>query len=146
LISAYDLAVVFRVEVSGKGGGVYKITKQHRELAALGVGEQWGGGRDICLASTGSLGAKRCSWQWSFRGCCGARALGPDQSAPPFIDNLGMGKEDGLSEIRKVVIVNGKLALESTIGDAAMVLQQSDRLAEDLIERHGCPSAYGVPP
>jgi hypothetical protein len=54
-----------------------------------------------------------------------------------------MGKEDRLCEIRKVVIVNGKLALEGTIGDPTIVLQHSDRLAEDLIERHNCPPRVG---
>jgi hypothetical protein len=57
-----------------------------------------------------------------------------------------MGKEDGLLEILKVVIVDGKLALQGAIGDPAVLLQHGDRLAEDIVERHGGSSACGVAP
>ena len=51
LIGAYDPSVVFRVKLSGEGGRVYQITKQHRELPAfrleapseVGEGASWGG-------------------------------------------------------------------------------------------------------
>src|SRR4029434_5276458 len=57
-----------------------------------------------------------------------------------------MGKEDGVFEILQVVILNGKLALQGAIGDPAMLMQHSDGLAEDLIERHYGSSVCRVPP
>ena len=54
-----------------------------------------------------------------------------------------MVKADGIGEIRKVVIINGKLALQGAIGDAAVLVQHGDRLAEDFIERHSSSSAWG---
>ena len=57
-----------------------------------------------------------------------------------------MGKEDGVFEILQVVILNGKLALQGAIGDAAVLVQHGDRLAEDFVERHGSSSACRIAP
>ena len=46
----------------------------------------------------------------------------PDYTAPLLIEDLGMGKEDGVFEILQVVILHGKLALQGAIGDAAMLV------------------------
>jgi hypothetical protein len=43
-------------------------------------------------------------------------------------------------------LVNGKLALQGTIGDPAVLLQHRHRLAEDFVERHGGSSACEVAP
>jgi hypothetical protein len=39
LIGAHDLAQVLGIELTGEAGGVHQVTKQHRELAALRLGE-----------------------------------------------------------------------------------------------------------
>jgi hypothetical protein len=57
-----------------------------------------------------------------------------------------MGKKDGLFQILQVVVVQGKLPLQGAIGDAAMLVQHGERLAEDLIERHSGSSAWGSLP
>jgi hypothetical protein len=61
------------------------------------------------------LGHERCAWVWGCGGRCRASDVGPHQATPLFINDLGMGKEERLSEIRQVVIVQGELALESPI-------------------------------
>src|SRR4029453_18119183 len=48
LIGAHYLAQVFGVKLAREGGGVHQITKQHRQLAAFGIGYRrcgGGGGR-----------------------------------------------------------------------------------------------------
>ena len=57
-----------------------------------------------------------------------------------------MGKQNGLFQIRQVVVIKGKLALQGAIGDPAMLVQHGDGLAEDLIERHRGSSVCGVTP
>ena len=46
----------------------------------------------------------------------------PYETASLRITHLGIGKKDGVGEIRQLVIRNGELALQSAIGDAAMLL------------------------
>ena len=53
LIGQHHLAQVFRVELTGKAGGVGQVTEQHRELVALGLGGTRGGWRGFW-------------WQWSL--------------------------------------------------------------------------------
>ena len=79
-------------------------------------------------------------------GCRSGGGARPDEAAPLLIHDLGMCKADGVCEIGQVVILNSELALEGAIGDAAVLVQHGDRLAEDLIERHSGSSTCGVTP
>jgi hypothetical protein len=36
LVGAHHLAPLFRVKLTGEGGGIHEITEEHGELAALG--------------------------------------------------------------------------------------------------------------
>jgi hypothetical protein len=138
----------FGVEVFDQLGGVFDIGKEHGDLLAFAL--EGRAGRQNLLLEVG--------WGVGQRGSCRRRSWhvrcerdrrgvdGPDQSAPAFINHLGMGKEDGFFEILKVVIVKGKLALQGAIGDPDVLLQHGDRLAEDFVERHGGSSACGVGP
>src|SRR5262245_33636311 len=49
-------------------------------------------------------------------------------------------------EVLQDWVVNGKLALQGTVGDPTVLLQHSNRLAEDFVERHGGSSTYEVAP
>jgi hypothetical protein len=121
LIGPYDLTEFFGVELTREDSGVHQVTKQHRELAPF-RGERWDHGWGVALASGGLLGDDRGSWLWRWRSRGRASARGPDQATPPFIDDLGMGKENGLGEIGQVVIVKRKLALQGTVRDPAVLL------------------------
>jgi hypothetical protein len=57
LIGPHHLAQLFRVELAGKRGRVYQITKQHGELATFGVRGRRFGKWDSYMASSG----KRCA-------------------------------------------------------------------------------------
>ena len=144
LIGPHHLAEVFRVELTGEGGRVHQVTEQHRELAAFGVR---GSGRRWCRGSLGGLGGRRLG---RGRGLEGAgEAAGPpvQTSIVPRRSSTILGTLDAARTLgRRGSLVEGKLALQGTIGDPAMFVQHGDRLAEDLIERHSGSSACGVTP
>ncbi len=61
-----------------------------------------------------------------------------------MVDGALLALDELVLEVLQDHIINGKLALQGAIGDPAMLPQHRNRLAEDVVERHGGSSAYRV--
>jgi hypothetical protein len=92
----------------------------------------------------GCLGNRLWCWpgrEWRrFRGC--GDLAGPDQPPPYIINDRGIGIQEGLFEILKIVVIKVELSLESAIRNTAQALEHRDGLRQDLLKCHYDPSVY----
>jgi hypothetical protein len=65
----------------------------------------------------------------------GAAAV-PRQHGAVLVDGELLDRNELVREVLQERVINGKLALQSAIGDPAVLLQHGNRLAEDFVERH----------
>jgi hypothetical protein len=97
LIRPHHLAPVFGVELAGQHGRVHQVTKQHRELAALGLNgtrfSGWGFGGDRSIALGRRPLDRLGSWQGRRWGA--AHVTGSD----PYVAVLVHGDPLGLDEL-----------------------------------------------
>jgi hypothetical protein len=142
LIGPHDRPVIFGIELAGQGGGIDEVAEQHGELAALRLcrtrcatwrGPLW---RGVCLAD-GRRGMLECWRSWRL-GC--SRVADPAQATPRVIDHLRVGVEEFILEDRQLVLVQLELEPQRAVGDAAPALEQRQRLIQNLLKGHGCPS------
>ena len=63
-----------------------------------------------------------------------------------LIDREALPLDDFVFQVIEVGIIEIELPLESTISQAATALQHGNRLLQDLLERHRCPSISGREP
>ena len=75
-------------------------------------------------------------WGWHGR-CSGANFTRPHQHGVILVDGALLDRNELVLEVLKERVVNGKLTLQGAIGDPSVLLQHSNRLAEDFVERHG---------
>jgi hypothetical protein len=142
LIGAYDLAIVFRVELPGEGSRVHEITKQHRKLPALGLrGATLGWGSNVV-----ERGIWRDSWlrhclrQWQRRCCWCVSYTGPHQEPAALIDRQLLYFNNFGLQILKIRRIKVKLPLQRPIADPLMSLEESQDPLEHVIKVHHHPS------
>src|SRR5262245_55871485 len=114
LIGPHHGAEVFRIELAGERGRVYKITKQHRELATFGLGylrhHDCG-----CCGKRGDVLRYRRRYRLRSRGAgCweGIRGTSPDQHASVLISGDLLRVEEFVLKIIEGLLIQVKLALE----------------------------------
>ena len=124
LIGAHHLAVVFRIELTGKAGRVDQVTEQHRELAAFG-------GR---LGMRGS--GRRSGWRNRWGGCTLPR---PEEAAALVIHDLWVGVEECVLQVFEVGVVQIELSFQGAIRHPLFLLEPGDHLGQHLFEGHAAP-------
>src|SRR5262249_40451064 len=109
LIGPYHLAQILRVESGGEDCGVYQVTKQHGELAALSL---WSMGCRWCSAGKPCLVGL-----WS-------NAPNPDQNLPVLIDRQVLGVHQVFLECFQSVVSELQSYFEDAIGEAFLLLKE----------------------
>src|SRR2546430_10289644 len=82
---------------------------------------------------------------WHGR-CGGASTPSPHQHGAVLIDGKVLDLGELVFEVPQERVVERKLALEGTVGHPAVLLEHCNRLAQDIIERHGGSPACGIAP
>ena len=73
-------------------------------------------------------------WQWC------EWLFGPDESTPIIVDNPGVRREQSLSQILKIVVVQIELILHGSIRDTPVLLKPLYGLCQDFFACHRCLS------
>src|SRR5712691_4277652 len=139
LVGPHDLTQVFGIEATGEGGGVYQVTKQHRELTAFGrrCRQMQCHGNRACRSRLVLLESwwLRQRWRWRH-----AIVTCPDEQLAVVVDGELLDPYEFDGQILKEHIIELKLALERPIGDPSALAEQLHHLVEYRIKVHHCSS------
>jgi hypothetical protein len=140
-----QLSRLFRITVREEIHGPFKVGKEDGDLLALAF-QSGARGQDLLGEVWRRIGERFWAWHsgWSRYRRGSTNAPSPHEHGTARVDRELLDLNELVLKILKERVVEGKLAPEGTVGHPAVLLHHRNRLAQDVIKRHGGSSACGL--